>query len=101
MRHQPEHIPLATADARDIVTRPVWVRGVSDASIRFTITKYDSIFALKFCECTVVADVVTFGVCDRNPQHRPFLQLICIRTVGRLHADVYMLTNEVQIAIAD
>src|SRR5215204_1813746 len=101
MRHYPKHVTFAVTNPCNVVARAVWVGGVGDSSILLTITKDDAIFSLQLCERVVIADVVSFGVRDRNAQHRACLQLISKRTVRRFHPHMDMFTNEVQIAIAN
>src|SRR5215217_6484253 len=101
MRHYTKHVTFAVTNPRNVVARAVWVSVVGDSPILLAITKDDAIFSLQLCERVVVADVVSFGMRDRNAQHRACLQFISKRTVRRFHAHMDMFANKVQIAIAN
>src|SRR5437868_8323394 len=101
MRHQTEHVALPVTNACNVITRAIWVGGVSERAIAFTITKDDAVFLLKLRECLVVADIVSFGVCDGNAKHRTSLQLVSKWAIGRFDAHVDVFADEVQVAITN
>ncbi len=101
MRHQSHYIPLAIANAGNVVARTVWIRGVSHLSVRVTIAKNNSLFALQLSERRIVADKVSFRMGNRHAQHKARLQLVCEWCLGILDSHVYVIADEMQIAIAN
>ena len=46
MRHQTEYVTFTIANSGDVITRTVWVSGVSDSAVWFAIAKHDAVFPL-------------------------------------------------------
>src|SRR5215213_9581551 len=83
------------------MTRAIRVRGLSNGPIRLAVAKNDPVVLLEFRESVVVADVVSFSVRNRNPQHSARLEFISKRTIRRFHAHVNVFADKVQILIAN
>src|SRR4029077_6048785 len=78
----------------------IWVRRCSYGPARFTVTKDDPVFALEFCKSRIVAYIVSFGMCNRNSQHRSRSHFVGVRRVRSLNPHRDVLTNKIQIAVA-
>src|SRR5689334_14737307 len=81
VRHQTQNVAFAVTNSGNVVTRAIRIGGVSDRAVLFAITKYDAVLALQFGDRRVVADVVAFGVRDRNAQHGTGRHFVGERTV--------------------
>src|SRR5688572_7828005 len=101
MWHQAEDVSFLAADAGDVVSRPVWIRGRGNLSSAIAVTQNNSILALQLTERRVIADVISFSMRYWNLQHRVSGHLVGERCVRCLYPHRDMLTNKMQVAISD
>lgn len=67
MWHQAKHVARTIADAGNTITRAVWICGFADVSFQVAVSEDDPVISLKLFHRCIIADVVSFGMSDRNP----------------------------------
>src|SRR3954451_139098 len=69
MRHHSQDVPPLAADTGNVVERSIRISLRRNLSRRRAVPEYDSIVALEFSQCALVAEVIAFHVADGNTQH--------------------------------
>src|ERR1043165_3323799 len=100
MRHESQDVARRVADACDIIARAVRVGFRCRLAFARAVAKDDAVFALQLFKGGVVASVVAFGMSDWNAEHASRLQLIGKRRLGRLDANIDVIADEMQVALA-
>ena len=101
MWHQAHDIAATAANAGNVISRTIYVSGIAYLAGRVSIAKDNAIVTLQFCQRRVVANIVSFGVRDRHAQHGALFQFVGKRRVSVFDSYVDIVSNEMQIAIAN
>src|SRR5438067_1775572 len=101
MRHQSQNVSPTIANAGDAGARSVYVRTICNLTIGIAITKDDSIVAIQFRERRIIANKISFRMRNRHFQNAAGLQLMREWSIRALDAHIYMVADEMQIAISN
>src|SRR5258708_40241827 len=100
MRHHPHYVATRTADAGNIVERPVRVRLGRYFTLLIAVAKHDAVVALQLRERALVAEIIAFHVTDGNAQYFTLPAGVGEERVRILNSNMHRLTNILQPGVA-